>query len=100
MPMFRVPLEKEYQSRSGHTTVKVRGYIDVEAKDRVDAQEVFDSMNNGGALQTIDPRIVWDWEATGWSEADREKFDLEYVDWSFGMRHDGIIKPVGVSNAS
>ena len=98
MPLFRVPLEKEYQSKNGKTRVLVEGYIDVEAESAKDAEKVFGSLAE--PLQTVDPRIVWDWEETDWTPEEILEADLDYVDWSFGMPEGSVIKLAEEAHAS
>ena len=95
MPIYRIPLEKEYQNKQGYVArVTVYGYLDVEAISATAAKTKYKTML-ADCLQTVDERIVWDWEASGCSGYESLlAVGYRYVDWSFGISENKAIELV------
>lgn len=83
MPIYRIPLEKEYHNRKG-SHVMISGHLDIEAESVEDAELKHTAMVKA-VLQSADPRIVWYWADSGWTWEDLIDKGYEYVDWSFGI---------------
>lgn len=90
MPIYRIPLEKEYQNKKGRRFT-LSGHLDVEATSATDAMAKYKAMVKA-RLQTVDERIVWHWEDSGWTLDSVIDKGYEYVDWSFGIPSDEAIE--------
>lgn len=90
MPIYRIPLEKEYRNKKG-SKFTLSGHLDIEADSVLDADKKHTAMVKAG-LQTVDERIVWHWADSGWTSESALDAGYEYVDWSFGIPEDELIE--------
>jgi hypothetical protein len=89
MPIFQVTVKKDYYSYELDDTMTVFGTIDVEAASQKEAEAIVAGWmewqpdgNGDKTLQTIDPRITWDYEGYE-DEVELAEAGYEYSDCTF-----------------